>query len=652
MMLDFQHEADKTLERLLPRLKPVFKNPDDYETFVTRLKGEFPDILRLLTQLYPSQYDFFYHLEQILLTTAQAFIDRPADLRDLDAKREADPYWFKSEQMVGGVCYVDLFAETLAGLRARIPYFQSLGLTYLHLMPMFKAPEINSDGGYAVSDFRDINPKIGTMAELRTLATELRAAGISLVLDFVFNHTSNEHIWAQKALAGEQEFQNYYYMFPDRSMPDQYQRYLREIFPDTAPGAFTYVPKIDKWVWTTFHDFQWDLNYTNPATFNAMLGELLFLANQGVEVLRLDAVVFVWKQMGTSCENLPQVHWIIRAFNALARVAAPALLFKSEAIVHPDDVASFISRYECPISYNPTFMALLWEALATRDVGLLRYSMSRRYDIPPDTAWINYIRVHDDIGWSFADEDAAVMGIRGFDHRQFLNQFYTGQFEGSFATGVPFNYNPITLDMRISGTLASLAGLEQALELDNPLYIENALRRIIMLHGIILAAGGIPLIYLGDEIATLNDYSYEDDPGKADDSRWVHRPRFDWKRAENRHDPTTIEGHVFREISNMIAIRKNTPALADRYTRFFDTRNPHVLGFIRNEDVIVLANFHDWPQNVHYEAVAAHVPLMEQLTDLITGKMFTAHELIALEAYQIVWLATGIHNEDTESAEH
>lgn len=638
MMIDYPYEAEKTLDRLLPRIRPGFSNPDDYETFVTRLKGEFPELLRLLIGLYGARYDFFYHLEQILLTTAQAFIARSAELRALDTRREADPTWYKHESMVGGVCYADLFAGDLAGVRARIPYFKALGLTYLHLMPLFKAPAVNNDGGYAISDFRQVNPALGTMDDLRALAADLRAEGISLVLDFVFNHTSDEHEWARRALAGEREYQDYYYLFPDRTLPDQYQRTLREIFPDTAPGAFTYRSEIDRWVWTTFHEFQWDLNYRNPAVFNAMLGELLFLANQGVEVLRLDAVVFIWKELGTNCENLPQVHALIRAFNALARIAAPALVFKSEAIVHPDDVASFISRYECPLSYNPTFMALLWEALATRDVGLLRYAMSRRYALPAEAAWVNYVRVHDDIGWSFADEDAAVMGIHGFDHRQFLNQFYTGKFEGSFAVGLPFNYNPVNRDMRISGTLASLAGLEQALGLEHPLYIENALRRIILLHAVILAAGGIPLLYIGDEIATLNDYGYLDDPGKADDSRWVHRPAFDWARAERRHDPATPEGRVYGALTHLIALRKATPALADRQTRFFDTYNPHVLGFIRNEQVIVLANFYDWPQNVHRDVLAAYLPLAEQLTDLVTGRVYTVREVLTLEAYQVMWL--------------
>lgn len=637
-MLDFEREAQLTLERLLPRLQSTLADPTRAEVFFDRMRQHLPTVLRLLHQLYGSRYDFFYYLERILQTTAQAFAARPADLHSLDAAREAHPDWFSSHETMGGVCYVDRFAGDFAGLKARLPYFKELGLTYLHLMPLFMAPAVNSDGGYAVSDFRRTNPALGTMDELRDLNAELRANGIAPVLDFVFNHTSDEHDWAKRALAGDPFYQDFFFFFPDRTLPDQYERHLREIFPDQAPGSFTYRPELDRWVWTTFNTFQWDLNYANPEVFNAMLGEMLFLANQGIEVLRLDAVVFIWKQMGTTCENLPPVHWIIQAMNSLARIAAPAMLFKSEAIVHPDDVASFISVNECPISYNPTFMALLWEALATREVKLLRYAMSRRFDLPAGCAWVNYVRVHDDIGWSFANEDAAALQINGFDHRQFLNQFYTGEFPGSFASGVPFNYNPATRDMRISGTSASLAGLERALAQADAAAINLAVRRILLIHSLIIAAGGIPLLYLGDEIATLNDYSYRDDPATSGDSRWVHRPRFDLERASHRHDTSTVEGQVFTGLRHLIALRKQLPALAGNTTLFFDTQNAHVLGLIRNRQVLVLANFSDQPQTIRRSVLAAYWQMPARLTDGVTGLETPPELTLTLEPYQFMWL--------------
>ena len=638
-----KQQAALSLKRLLPRITPVLAELDaaDRERFIRRLDAHFPRLFRLLLALYGRQYDFFYHLEEILVAAARMYAARPADLKALDQQREADPLWYQSEKMVGGVCYVDRFAGSLPALAERLPYFEELGLTYLHLMPLFRSPEKENDGGYAISSYREVNPALGTTDDLRSLAGELRRRGISLVLDFVFNHTSDQHDWAQRALAGDAEYQAFYHMFDDRTLPDRYEQHLREIFPEQDPGSFTYRPEIGKWVWTTFRRFQWDLNYANPAVFNAMAQEMLFLANLGVEVLRLDAVAFIWKEMGTSCENLPQAHWIIQAFNALARIAAPAMVFKSEAIVHPDDVASYIHRDECPISYNPTLMNLLWEALATREVRLLQHSMRKRFSLPDDCAWVNYVRCHDDIGWSFADEDAAEIGINGFDHRRFLNAFYTGYFPGSFARGLPFNYNPRTQDMRISGMAASLAGLEQALENGDTLRQEHAVRRILLLHSIIVSAGGIPLIYLGDELGTLNDYSYRDNPARAKDSRWVHRPAFDMARAARRADAKTIEGRIFQTLRRLIHIRKETPALANGETTFFDTGNPYVLGYVRHEQVLVLANFSEFEQQVNRDMLMSIWRSPEMAVDLITGQEIGCDDAVVLEPYQYVWLQIG-----------
>ncbi len=637
-------QAQLSLRRLRPRLEARYRKkagPDAWQAFSTRLEAHWPRLFRLLYDVYGTRYDFFYHLEAILNVAAESWLSRPEELRQLDVRRESDPTWFQSQHMVGGVCYVDLFAGDLAGVRKKIPYFKELGLTYLHLMPLFKAPEGNSDGGYAVSSYRDVDPKLGTMAELRKLGTELRKQGISLVLDFIFNHTSNEHEWAQKAIAGDPDYKDFYYFFPSREMPDAYERTLREIFPDEHPGAFTWHAQSRQWVWTTFHTFQWDLNYSNPAVFAAMAGELLFLANQGVEVIRLDAVAFIWKQLGTSCENLPQAHTLIQAFNAMARIAAPALLFKSEAIVHPDDVAKYISPDECQVSYNPLLMALLWNSLATRKVRLLRHSMRSRFAIHPQTAWVNYVRVHDDIGWTFSDEDAAQLGINGYDHRRFLNQFYTARFPGSFARGLPFQENPKTGDCRISGTGASLAGLEAALDSGDPQAIEFALRRILLIHGVIISIGGIPLLYLGDEVGTLNDYSFRDDPNKHDDSRWVHRPATDWEKVKRRKDPATVEGRLFGQLRHMLALRTQHPVFAGGEMRVLDTASDHVFGFLRGREggpkLLVLCNFAETPQPVNL-APARSIPIGQTLTDLLSGEPITLTSNLVLEPLSARWL--------------
>jgi len=404
----------------------------------------------------------------------------------------------------------------------------------------------------------------------------------------------NEHEWALKAKAGDPDYRDMYGIFPDRTVPDLYEKTLREIFPDEHPGAFTWFEDIQSWVWTTFHSYQWDLDYSNPVVFNRMSEEMLFLANQGVEIFRLDAVAFIWKKLGTSCENLPEAHTILQGFNAITQVVAPSILFKSEAIVHPDEVVKYISPEECQLSYNPLLMALLWNSLATREVNLLSQALEERFEVPEGTAWVNYVRCHDDIGWTFSDEDAARLGINGYDHRRFLNEFYRGRFTGSFARGVPFQENPKTGDCRISGTCASLAGLEKALTEEGPEEIELAIKRILLLHFVVMTAGGVPLVYLGDEIATLNDYSYLQNPKHKNDSRWVHRPVADQERYSQRMDAGTVPGRVYENIRKLIELRKALPGLAGGKLEVIDTRNGSVLGFARlnqGENLLILANF-------------------------------------------------------------
>lgn len=606
-------ESERTLKRLLPRLEKelspsIAGDAEGWQEFNQRVRKYFPALFNLYLSLYGARYDFFFHLEDLLLSLARSWFARAADLRELDHAREGNPLWFQSNQMLGGVCYVDLFAGNLEGVKSKIPYFKELGLTYLHLMPLFKAPEGENDGGYAVSSYREVHPPLGTMEQLASLAREFRSAGISLVVDLVFNHTSDEHLWAERARAGDEEYTDFYRIFPSRELPNRYEQTLREIFPDEHPGAFTFLPNLFKeggWVWTTFHSYQWDLNYANPAVFNRMAEEMLFLANQGVEVIRLDAVAFIWKEMGTNCENLQQAHQLIQAFNIVARISAPALLFKSEAIVHPDEVARYIDPAECQLSYNPLLMALLWNSLATRKVRLLSQALATRFKIHPETAWVNYVRVHDDIGWTFSDEDAATLGVNGYDHRRFLNEFYRGRFEGSFARGLPFQENPKTGDCRISGTCASLAGLEKAINEEGPKEVELAIRRILLIHGVILTAGGIPLIYLGDEIGTLNDYTYRDDAAHERDSRWVHRPRANWGKYAKRNDTNAIEGRVFQGLKRLIELRRQFPAFAGGGLRIIQTENDHVLGFERTHEdnrAVIFANFSE-----NFQVVPAHI---------------------------------------------
>jgi len=640
-------QSDTTLRRLLPRLEHRFKDQvvaAEWEGYLERLKRHFPNLFEKLYALYGSHYDFFYHLENILVSTTQMWLQRPGELKALDAMREANREWYLSNRMVGGMCYVDLFAGDLQKLRERIPYLTELGITYLHLMPLFKMPEGDNDGGYAVSSYREVDAPLGSMEDLQALATELRHHGISLVLDFIFNHTSDEHDWARAAMAGDPEYQAYYRMYPDRSLPDAYERSMGEIFPEDHPGAFTYRNRIKKWIWTTFNNYQWDLNYENPALFNQMLEEMLFLANQGVEILRLDAVAFLWKRLGTDSQNLPEAHWVIQAFNAISSIAAPAMVFKSEAIVHPDDVKEYISVEECPLSYNPQLMALLWEALATRDVRVLLQAMRDDYVIPPGCAWVNYVRSHDDIGWAFSDEDVEAAGFDPKEHRRFLTDFYIGRYQGSFARGAPFQENRETGDARISGTCASLCGLEKALAEQEEKELDLAIRRILMLHGVVITLGGVPLLYIGDELGTLNDYNYDRDMAKVGDTRWLHRPHFDWAMAEQRRDDKSVAGRIYQGILRLIQLRQQNPAFINVETEFTDSGNKHVFSFFRNHDqysVFVLANFSEQEQRLEARRLRL-LGLRKTMVDLFGGHTITATQELVMEPYQLLVLSRGV----------
>ena len=641
---DLSFEAQLTLQRIQPRLAPFWERTDEsadsIEQFNTRLNEHWPRLFGLLFELYGHRYDFFYHLEQIVEACAESWHSRPEVLRKVDAHRIIEPDWFQSQQFAGGALYVDLFSENLGRLRNHIDYFKRLGITYLHLMPLFAVRPGNNDGGYAISNYRSVDPRVGTIDDLKALAADLREAGIVLVLDFVFNHTSDDHAWAMQAQAGDREYQQFYYIFPNREMPDRYEATLREIFPTVRRGNFTWHDGMQQWVWTTFNSFQWDLNYSNPAVFRAMAGEMLFLANTGVDILRLDAVAFIWKQMGTGCENLPHAHTVIQAVNAVARIAAPGLLFKSEAIVHPDEVVKYVSPGESQISYNPTLMALLWESLATRSTKLLRQSLRHRHQLPEGTTWVNYLRCHDDIGWTFDDADAEKVGINGYDHRNFLNSFYTGQHPGSFARGIPFQHNEQTGDMRISGTMASLAGLEQAIEQDDEFKKEMAIRRIMLLHGVTLSIGGIPLLYMSEELGVTNDYDFHKDPAKEGDTRWVHRPKMKWEYLEELEQDGSIRQRVFNSIRRMIAMRKSMPALAGLKMELMAVQNEHLLAYVRAKDgerLIVIGNFSELPQT--FDGNLLRMTGMGRFfNDRIGDTEITTSGLVTLQPYQLMWL--------------
>ncbi|MEP6981504.1 MAG: alpha-amylase family protein, partial [Nakamurella sp.] len=462
----------------------------------------------------------------------------------------------------------------------KIGYLHELGVTYLHLMPLLTPRVGDSDGGYAVADYRSVRADLGSTEDLRALATALRHSGISLVLDLVLNHVAREHEWAVKARAGDEKYRRYFYVFADRDEVDAFEATLPEVFPDFAPGNFTWDDELQGWVWTTFNDFQWDVNWSNPDVLLEYAGIVLFLADLGVEVLRMDAIAFMWKRLGTNSQNQPEVHAIARTLRALARIACPAVAFKAEAIVSPSDLVQYLGQGRhygkvSDIAYHNSLMVQIWSMLAVGDARLAVEALRGLPPVPPTTSWVTYVRCHDDIGWAIDDTDAWRSGLNGWDHRKFLSDFFSGEYPGTPARGLVFQLNPATGDRRISGTTASLAGLEAALAVGDGAGVDIAIARISMAYALVMGWGGIPVIWSGDELAQLNDPSWATEPGHEADNRWAHRPRLDWELATRRHEPYSIQQRVFDALAHLQQVRSRQPqfhaSVPARITEVYDT---------------------------------------------------------------------------------
>ncbi len=571
------------------------------ELLKLRFRRSADDLFGPFDELYATHPEYEAVREELLAALVDAQQQRSPELRLLDLKRDLEPDWFQRPEMVGYVFYIDRFAGTMKGVLEKLDYLEELGATYIHFMPCLKPREGDSDGGYSVMDYRAINPALGSMQDLEAVTAALRKRGMSLCLDLVLNHTAKEHDWAMRARKGEQRYRDYYWTFEERALPDQYDRTLVEVFPAHAPGNFTWYPDMKRWVWTTFNEHQWDLNWSNPRVFLEIVKVMLFLANRGVEALRLDAVAFMWKRMGTRCQNEPEVHMILQALRAASRIVAPALIHKEEAIVSPKDLIPYLGQgrhtgREGNLAYHNSLMVQFWSALASRKTALMTHVLREHFpESFVNATWGTYLRCHDDIGWAVTDEDAAAVGVSGPAHRAFLADFYTGRYPASFARGGDFQSNPETGDRRTNGSCASLCGLETAVESGDTRAMDAAIHRILMGHALIASFGGIPLIYMGDELGLLNDHAYETDEHLRHDGRWMHRPKMDWGKAKRRHDPFSIEGRIHAGVTHVLARRRATPHIhAANPTSILDLGIDGVFAFARKSPVgplVCLFNF-------------------------------------------------------------
>ncbi|MEJ5915349.1 amylosucrase [Pseudokineococcus sp. 1T1Z-3] len=632
---------------------------DRRELFALRLERWWPDVRDGLLAVHAPE-DVAALERRLLRSAARAYAERDPELHRLDLARTLAPDWFQRPGMLGYAAYTDRLTGTadapgtLADVRERLPLLAELGVTYLHLMPLLLPREGDSDGGYAVADYRRVRPDLGTTQDVRALAADLRSRGISLVLDVVLNHVAREHPWARAARTGSPEerarYRAYFHVFDDRGVPDAYERTLPEVFPGTAPGSFTWDDELSGWVWTTFNAFQWDLDWSCPDVLAEMVDVVLHLAGLGVEVLRLDAVAFLWKRMGTACQNQPEVHALTQVLRGVTRVACPGVLLKAEAIVAPTDLVHYLGTGRhvgrvSDLAYHNSLMVQVWSMLATGDVRLASRALQAIPPVPASTSWITYVRCHDDVGWAVSDEDAAAAGLGGYAHRSFLSDWYSGAFPGSSATGLVFQADPATGDRRISGSTAALVGLEAAVARGGRLGQEDvdlAVGRLLLAHALVMAWGGIPVLWTGDELGHPGDDGWAAEPGHEADNRWVHRPRMSAELLEQRHDPSTVPGAVFAGVRHLARTRASLPHLhAAVAAQVLDPGDPGVLAVLRRHPegpLLVLANVTEGWRPFPAERLAAHG--VAGALDALSGRVppLGGDGQLWLSPYEVVWL--------------
>lgn len=601
--------------------------------FKDRISVSYDEMHWLYNELYHDEHAFDYFCDML----HEYWKNRSEDLKEWDEARTLVPGWYKGSEMLGMLMYVNCFAGSLKGVEKHLDYVKECGVNYLHLMPLLESPKGRSDGGYAVADFRKVQPELGTMDDLSDLSVECHKNGISLCLDFVMNHTSEDHEWAKRAKAGEKEYQDRYFFFDDWSIPNEFEKTVPQVFPQTAPGNFSWCPEASKVVMTTFYPYQWDLNYRNPTVFNDMTANMLNLCNHGVDIVRLDAVPYIWKQLGTNCRNLPQVHTLVRIMHIAADIVCPGTLLLGEVVMEPSKVVPYfgtVEKPECQMLYNVTTMASTWHTVATRDVRLLRHQLESVFALPKQYTFLNYLRCHDDIGWGLDYDYLAQFGMEQVAHKKYLNDYLTGKLWGSDSRGELYNDDPRLGDARLCGTTASLCGTEAAVYEKNDWKLDASIRLDTMLHAFLYTQSGIPVLYSGDEVGQLNDYTYHEDPLKADDSRYLHRGNFDWKLADMRKDPSTRQGRLFENLQKLEKLRKDHAVFdSDADTWIVETYNDHVLGigrYYKGEKLIALFNFSENRQT-------AWINDDEYYTDLFSGEEINA-KAVDLEGHGFVWL--------------
>lgn len=612
----------------------MVKNVNNTEKIFAQRMEKHQDELRwLYMELYGNDAMYAELCEQM----HDYYLKRSTELKKRDIKKEKNPDWFKEKEMLGMMLYIDNFAGNLKGVEKKLAYLKECNVNCLHLMPFLDTPKGKSDGGYAVADFRKVRPDLGTMKDLARLTEKCHENGMNVCMDFVMNHTSEEHEWAKRARAGEGEYMSRYFFYDNGDIPARYEETVPQVFPTTAPGNFTWLPEIGHYVLTTFYPYQWDLNYRNPRVFNEMMYNFLFLANQGMDIIRIDAVPYIWKELGTSCRNLKEVHTIVRMMRMIAEIVCPSVILLGEVVMEPEKVVPYfgtVEKPECHMLYNVTTMATTWNSIATRDIRLLKKQMDIVSRMPKQYTFLNYLRCHDDIGWGLDFDTMKQWGMEEPSHKRYLNDYFTGKIAGSISRGELYNDDPVTQDARFCGTTASMCGIEAAGFEGNAEKMQTAIQEDLMLHAYMLTQSGIPMLYSGDELGQVNDYSYKEDAEKVSDSRYLHRGVFQWTLADKRKDLSTVQGKLFQMLNRLEQIRRQENVFsqeAEVYT--YDVHNDSILGILREykgERFIALFNFSEREQTAWMQEEGI-------FRDLINGEITEMKDPV-LKGYDFVWV--------------
>lgn len=612
----------------------MVKNVNNTEKIFAQRMEKHQDELRwLYMELYGNDAMYAELCEQM----HDYYLKRSTELKKRDIKKEKNPDWFKEKEMLGMMLYIDNFAGNLKGVEKKLAYLKECNVNCLHLMPFLDTPKGKSDGGYAVADFRKVRPDLGTMKDLARLTEKCHENGMNVCMDFVMNHTSEEHEWAKRARAGEGQYMSRYFFYDNGDIPARYEETVPQVFPTTAPGNFTWLPEIGHYVLTTFYPYQWDLNYRNPRVFNEMMYNFLFLANQGMDIIRIDAVPYIWKELGTSCRNLKEVHTIVRMMRMIAEIVCPSVILLGEVVMEPEKVVPYfgtVEKPECHMLYNVTTMATTWNSIATRDIRLLKKQMDIVSRLPKQYTFLNYLRCHDDIGWGLDFDTMKQWGMEEPSHKRYLNDYFTGKIAGSISRGELYNDDPVTQDARFCGTTASMCGIEAAGFEGNAEKMQTAIQEDLMLHAYMLTQSGIPMLYSGDELGQVNDYSYKDDAEKASDSRYLHRGAFLWELADKRKDLSAVQGQLFQMLNRLEQIRRQENVFsqeAEVYT--YDVHNDSILGILREykgERFIALFNFSESEQTAWMQEEGI-------FRNLVNGEIVEVKDPV-LKGYDFVWM--------------